>query len=136
MGMPSAGRGRVLIVEDDPVMCQILCRTLNSHGYQVAEAENINQALAWLQDGGFAAVVTDLRLTRRGGGDLLREIRLVAGFRPAVIYLGTPDPASVGGRRSNGVFCVLIKGGPTGDILRAVTEACRAVSQAPRARCA
>jgi DNA-binding NtrC family response regulator len=133
---PSVGRGRVLIVDDDPVMCQILCRTLNRHGYQAEGVEDNSQAVARLQGGGFVAAVTDLRLTRMGGRDLLQEIRRVEGFRPAVIYLGTPDPAPAGGRRSDGVFCVLIKGGVRGDLVRAVAEACRVASQARQPRCA
>jgi CheY-like chemotaxis protein len=132
----SGDAGRVLIVEDDPGMCQTIQRTLLSNGYRAESVVDGEQAMARLQREDFVAVVADVGLTRMHGVDLLREIRRMDGFLPAVMYMGVSDPAAASQFRQNGGFGVLMKGGPTRDLLWSVEEACRAVFRRPGVRCA
>lgn len=131
----SGDAGRVLLVEDDPGMCQTIQRALRSHGYQSEKVGDGEQAMARLRHEEFVAVVADLGLTRMHGVDLLREMRRMDGFLPAVMYMGVPDPAPASQFRQNGRFGVLMKGGPTRDLLWSVEEACRAVSRGSGTRC-
>ncbi len=136
--MSAAGRGtvRVLVVEDNRSMCQEICRRLRAHGYDADGVADSRQALAQMRHEDFAAVVADLSLARTHDLDLVREVQGLAGFRPWVMYTGTPDPVAAhwGGRR--GVFCVLMKGAPVRHLLRSIEEACRATSPVRHARCA
>ncbi|HEX7551830.1 MAG TPA: response regulator [Candidatus Methylomirabilis sp.] len=131
----SSDRDRVLIVEDDPGMCQTFHRTLRSHGYQAEGVADGEQAMARLRHGDFV-VVADLGLIRNHGVDRLREMRRMDGFLPAVMYMGVPDPSAVRPLQQNCRFGVLMKGGPTRDLLWSVEEACRAVFQGRCAPCA
>jgi hypothetical protein len=135
-GRGMGGRGRVLIVEDDPAMCQTIHRALRSHGYQTEGVADGEQAMARVQHEDFVAVVADLGLTRNHDVDLLREMRRMDGFLQAVIYIGIPVPSPQEPSEPTGVFCVLIKSGSVGGLAWPVEEACRAVFQGWWKRCA
>jgi DNA-binding NtrC family response regulator len=69
-------RGRLLLVDDDEAACQLLAEVLEREGHEVATALAVDQALATIaRDGPFDAVVTDLRMPKASGLDLLRHIR-------------------------------------------------------------
>jgi two-component system response regulator HydG len=71
---------RVLVVDDDPGVRYTLREILASAGLAVDEAADGAEALARLDAGGHALVVTDLRMPRMDGLALLRA---VAARRPA-----------------------------------------------------
>jgi DNA-binding response OmpR family regulator len=80
------GNGRVLIVEDDETLRQIVARHLRSQGYEVAEApsaEDAERAVegAWHPD----VVLLDLNLPGDTGWDLLRGPAFAATDSPPVI---------------------------------------------------
>lgn len=134
-GVPT-GRGRVLVVEDNCEMLQSICRSLRARGCHAEGVPAGRDALARLQRADFAAVVADVSLARTYDLDLLREIQSLEGFRPWVMYVGVPDPSAPRWYGQSGVFCVLVKGAPVKELLRAVEDACRAASWSGQARCA
>ena len=131
-----AGRVRVLVVEDDREMLQDICRSLRALGYDADGVTIGREALTKLRCADFAAVVADVGLARTYDLDLMREVQSLEGFRPWVMYTGVPDPLAPRWCGQSGVFCVLVKGAPTKDLLRSVEEACRAASRIGQARCA
>lgn len=52
---------RVLVVEDDPLICEFVVEALREAGYHVIHASTGEEALAWCQRR-FADVLTDIRL--------------------------------------------------------------------------
>ena len=77
---------RVLIVEDDETLRQIVARHLRSMGYEVAEAPSAEDAVravegAWHPD----VVLLDLNLPGDTGWDLLRGPAFAAAGSPPVI---------------------------------------------------
>jgi len=55
--------GPVLLVDDDPGVRRTLARFLGRDGFAVVEADNGQQALTYLKDGGAASVIVlDLRM--------------------------------------------------------------------------
>jgi DNA-binding NtrC family response regulator len=80
-------RQRILIVEDNADMAEGLRRTLEaSLGLPVEVAPNGSKALELLQQTAFSLVLTDLRMPRVGGMDLLREIH-ARGLRSSVVVM-------------------------------------------------
>ncbi len=136
MSKPSGGRDQVLIVEDDLDVYQAIRRSLGCHGYLAEGVADGIRAMARIKGGDFAAVVMALRLTRIHGVDLLREIRRMDGFLPAVMYVGIPAPSLEDRLQEKGVFCVLIKADASRDLVWSVEEACRTASMDRRAACA
>lgn len=131
----NASEGRILVVDDDPRVREVLLRGLRNHGYQAEGAEDGLQALQRLQHGEFDVIVTDLHMPRLDGLALLREIRR-RGYTQAVVVQTTLLDASLEFvLRRAGAFGVLMKGGPLGELVRSVEEACQA-SKRPRTPCA
>jgi CheY-like chemotaxis protein len=68
-------KGKVMVVDDEPMIRCLLSEALHSWGYDVSEAGTGAQALAALGDTRIAAVLLDINLPDSSGLDLLREIK-------------------------------------------------------------
>lgn len=67
---------RILIVEDEPQMCELLASFFSENGYEVAVALTGEKAIARLEAADYALVVTDIKLPEMSGLELLARIRL------------------------------------------------------------
>lgn len=67
---------RVLIVDDDPVIRELLASYLQRDGYEVLCAETAEQAEACLQEQPVELVMLDIRLPGKDGLTLTRELRV------------------------------------------------------------
>lgn len=68
------GRGRVLVVDDEPEIADLLTERLQQDGLVVATASSGRRALAALERGGVDLVVSDLRMPDMDGTTLATEI--------------------------------------------------------------
>lgn len=74
--MPSSGeKERVLIVDDSPATLEVLERNLRSHGYQVMTAASVAAALEFLDAAHVDLVITDYKMPRTSGIELVRYVR-------------------------------------------------------------
>jgi serine phosphatase RsbU (regulator of sigma subunit)/anti-anti-sigma regulatory factor len=68
-----AAEGRILVVDDDPVICRLLSTLLQRGGYKFVEtARDAECAQAVLRRGGFGVVITDIRMPGTDGLSLMR----------------------------------------------------------------
>jgi DNA-binding response OmpR family regulator len=82
----SKGNRRVLIVEDDESLRQIVSRHLRAQGYEVDEAASAEGAASTIADGlRPGVVILDLNLPGDTGWDLLRGPAIKAAGSPPVI---------------------------------------------------
>jgi CheY-like chemotaxis protein len=65
---------RILIVDDEPEIAETLAEMLGAEGHTAETAENGSVALQRLVEGGFDAVISDLRMPILDGPGLYREI--------------------------------------------------------------
>ncbi len=130
-----AGTARILVVDDDPAVREVTIHTLRDHGWQAEGAVDGLEALSRLQHREFDAVVTDLQMPRVDGLALLREVRRMEHPLPVVVQTSVLDRPLEVHLRWAGAFRVLMKGGPLGDLVRSVEEACMASKHDP-AHCA
>jgi DNA-binding NtrC family response regulator len=65
---------RVLVVEDDPALLEILCEDLQQRGHVTAGANRVSSALEQLRASDFDVAMVDLRLPDGSGIEVLREI--------------------------------------------------------------
>ncbi|HEX6694668.1 MAG TPA: response regulator [Longimicrobiales bacterium] len=80
---------RLLIVEDDAAMRQLLAARFREGGFEVTEASNARDALATRPGGGsFDLVLTDVHLPGRSGIDLARSLHEQAPSVPVVFVSG------------------------------------------------
>ena len=66
---------RILVVDDDAVFRDELAELLRDDGHTVGVAPSAAKALEWLEHEEADVVLTDLRMPRQSGLDLLRDIR-------------------------------------------------------------
>lgn len=66
---------KVLVVDDDPVQRRLVAATLETLRYQVIEAADGRQAMAWLHGEDFDVVLLDQRMPDVDGHAVLRHIR-------------------------------------------------------------
>ncbi len=67
---------RILLVDDDPMLCELLSEYLQEDGFDVASLNSGEEAIATLlSDEQFDAVVLDIMMPVTSGLDVLREVR-------------------------------------------------------------
>jgi two-component system NtrC family sensor kinase len=71
----ATGRPRVLVVDDEPEIAELLREMLEGAGYEVASAGSGRDALALLGTARFDAIVSDLHMPDVDGAALWREVR-------------------------------------------------------------
>jgi two-component system, NtrC family, response regulator AtoC len=84
--MPSAPH--ILVVDDDPLICDQLERTFTHDGYNVTLATHAEQALQLLEDEYIDLVVTDIRLPGLSGVDLTKRIAERWSDVPIIVMTG------------------------------------------------
>ena len=84
--------GRILIVEDDPLVREMARRSLAEAGYEVMEAADGQMALDLVSRGARVdAVLTDLAMPGIGGRELARRLREGRASLPVVFMSGYTD---------------------------------------------
>jgi DNA-binding NtrC family response regulator len=76
---------QILIAEDDLSMRQALSESLESCGFEVETAENGADALMKFQKGKFEIVVTDMRMPKMTGMDVLRGVKKISPQTPVIL---------------------------------------------------
>lgn len=81
---------RVLVVDDEPMVCEVVTRYLERDGYTVTTAADGAAALELAQQRTFDLVVLDLMLPAVGGLDVLAELRR-RGNTPVIVLTARSD---------------------------------------------
>ncbi len=118
----------VLLAEDDPGMRDLLGQILREAGYRVTTAEDGQLALAAFRREPPALLLTDLKMPRMGGMELLRRVSAEAPAVPVIVLtaFGTVDGAVEAMRL--GAFDFLTKPLPDPEHLRQVVARALAAS--------
>lgn len=66
---------KILVVDDDKHISELICLYLNKDGYETKEIDNGNLVLDTLRNGDFKAVILDVMLPGTDGFNLLSKIR-------------------------------------------------------------
>jgi DNA-binding NtrC family response regulator len=82
---------RLLIVDDDEEMRDLLRKVLEKEGYRVSVASDGRQALAALAESAFDLVVTDMLMPHDGGLELLETLHRIHPELPVIIVTAFGD---------------------------------------------
>ena len=88
---PDVAALNVLVVDDDPDVCEYLGDFLGSEGYQVKLLQDPTQTLDALRAAEFHVVVLDLMMPKLSGIDLLAQIREIDDDIAIIILTGYPS---------------------------------------------
>ncbi|MEK6814780.1 MAG: sigma-54 dependent transcriptional regulator [Nitrospirota bacterium] len=76
---------KILIVDDNENILEVVRMRLESVGYEVSTAANARDALDLVKDAPFDLVITDLKMTERNGIQLMEDVQLVNPEIPVII---------------------------------------------------
>lgn len=84
---------RVLMAEDEPLAAEVLQEALTEAGFEVIAAPDGQAALDLAEAGtGFDLLLTDLRMPRLDGRELIQRLRARRPDLPVVVMTGFPPP--------------------------------------------
>jgi len=114
MDQPDENVPLVLVVDDNPVNCELLAIQLDSLGMQTEQADNGKAALdKWLQ-GKFALIITDCQMPEIDGFELTRRIRQIEAEKklvrtPVLAWTGNAAAEELENCRAAGMDELLVK---------------------------
>ena len=113
---------RILVVDDEPQIRDVLRRKLETCGYEVAEAQNGHEAIRRLDAESFDVVVSDIMMPERDGLEVIMHLRK-AQSRVKVIAISAPgNELFLDSARALGAARSLEKPFSLDDLARAVEE--------------
>ncbi|MDA9934660.1 sigma-54 dependent transcriptional regulator [Rubripirellula sp.] len=88
-------KGKVLVVDDDKAMCELIDTTLTLKGYSTTWCQSANEANELLHDNEFDVVLTDVRMPGTTGLQLCQQISSTRPDIPVIVMtaFGTLDTA-------------------------------------------
>ncbi len=81
---------RLLLVEDNPPLADVICRALRQEGYVIDWAKNRREADNWLSGQSYDVVLLDLGLPDADGSEVLCRLR-ASGNRTPVLILSARE---------------------------------------------
>jgi len=84
------GKGKILVLDDDPIVTLSCKRILGAEGYSISTAEKGEDALNKLAKEDFDLLITDVRLPDISGMTVLKEARIIKPQTDVVIITGYP----------------------------------------------
>jgi CheY-like chemotaxis protein len=103
--------GRVMVVEDDPMVGGFMAELLSGWGLEVVLLRDPLAAAAWLEDGANAldVLITDQTMPGLTGLELSQRASAARPGLPVLLYTGNAEVANAAETRARGVRAVLRK---------------------------
>jgi signal transduction histidine kinase/CheY-like chemotaxis protein len=116
---------KILVVDDEERVRQLLCEILEESGYEVIMANNARDGLALFDQDDFDAVFTDIGMPGMNGWEFSRAIRERNRLIPLAVITGWGEIISETEKTSAGVDWVLTKPFSVDEILDVTEEVVR-----------
>ncbi len=100
---------RVLVVEDEPLVREVVTVYLNEDGHAVDTAKNGREGLEKFKSGEFDVVLTDRAMPEMNGDQLAAQIKLLRPDMPVILLTGFGDLMMDVGERPSGVDLIVSK---------------------------
>ncbi len=102
-------RRRILVVDDEPAVCNAIKMMLEFDGHEVQTAGSGNEALSLLEQGKFDAVFTDYSMPEMKGDALAIAIKQRLPGQPVVMVTAHADVLKASGNPLTGVDFLINK---------------------------
>lgn len=84
-------KSKILVIDDDVDICQLLKRFLDRKGYESHSALRGNEGLIFIKNNDVDLVLMDFRLPDYDGIDLIKEIKAINKVIPVIVITGYSD---------------------------------------------
>ncbi|GBE05833.1 MAG TPA: response regulator [Nitrospirae bacterium] len=82
---------KILVIDDEQTVRQLLKQTLEAKKYDVETAEDGKIAIEKIKSNFFNLLITDLRMPKVGGVDVVKEVKKVNPYTEAIVLTGYPS---------------------------------------------
>ncbi len=130
-GSEDPPRARILVVDDDGEMRDLLAEILADEGYGAEQAADGAEALSRLRQQPFAAVIMDKNMPGVNGLDLLPGLRALCPRTPVILISAFGDAGSFVDALREGAYEFLFKPFRIEELLRVVRQALASVEPVP-----
>jgi excisionase family DNA binding protein len=93
-GAIEVDRPRILVVDDEVSVCELVARELSRYDFDVEMAHDGRSAVERVREGHYDLLITDLRMPGMDGLSVIREIRRATAELPILIITGYSTEAS------------------------------------------
>jgi signal transduction histidine kinase len=115
--------GSILVIDDDPAICNFITTLMDKYGYSVIAYESSKDALDNLQEKKFDVVVTDVVMPVVSGTEILGRIRDTNPDVPVILMTGYTDFDTAVDAIKKGVFDLIIKPFKPEQIIHSIEKA-------------
>src|ERR1700743_3113980 len=122
---------RILIIDDDMDMCNLLGRFLQKKGYETDASHSGNKGIAKFKESKFDVVLCDFRLGDKEGREVLQEIKAVNPHTIVIIITGYSDIKTAVDVIKQGAFDYITKPLIPDEVLNVITKALNQSGQEP-----
>ncbi len=119
------GNGRVLVIDDERVVCDSCRKVLSEEGFEVSTSSDGLEGLDRAKAEHFDAVVLDLKMPRASGLEVLRGIKEARPATPVVMITAYPSVGSAMESAKLGVRDYVLKPFTPDELRSKVWEAIR-----------
>ena len=109
MNTPAFPPRRILVVDDEPLVCDAVKMMLEFDGHLVKTAGNGKEALAMFDAGHFDLVITDFEMPAMKGDELAAAIKARAPKQPVVMITAYAEMLQASGNPLTGVDLIISK---------------------------
>ena len=124
MSTPAFPQRRILVVDDEPFVCDAVKMMLNFDGHLVETANNGKDALALFDQGQFDLVITDFAMPSMKGDELAAAIKARAPNQPIVMITAYAEMLQTAGHPLKGVDAVISKPFLLENLREAIAKVC------------
>jgi CheY-like chemotaxis protein len=109
MTAPAFPKRSILVVDDEPLVCDAVKMMLNFDGHEVQTAASGKEALALFEEGEFDLVITDFEMPTMKGDELAVAIKSRKPTQPVVMITAYAEMLQSAHHPLTGVDCIITK---------------------------
>jgi CheY-like chemotaxis protein len=125
MAAPSIPKQRILVVDDEPFVCDAVKMMLAFDGHDVQTANSGKEALGIFEKGKFDIVITDFAMPNMKGDELAAAIKSRAPEQPIVMITAYAEMLQSSGNPLTGVDSMISKPFLLDDLREAIAKVLR-----------
>jgi DNA-binding NtrC family response regulator len=115
-------RTKILVVDDSPPTLEVIQRNLEAAGYEVFTVPSVEEAIAFLEQNSVDLVITDIKMPKISGLELLKYVKENVKGTEIMIITGYPSIKGAVEAVKNGAENYLVKPFTDEELLSAVSK--------------
>ena len=123
MPEPTSAKKKILVVDDEPLVCETIGMLLSFEGHEVVPAGSGPEALALFAKDRFDLVITDYTMPGMKGDELALAVKARVPGQPVIMITAHGDSLKSSGRLLTGVDQLVGKPFQLADLREAIQKA-------------